>query len=65
LKTLDGKKKLETILETLKNIRDKDIHAGDADLTLGHWDNLTPEQLAAEIEKVATKTKDENKNDED
>lgn len=58
LNVLGGKKALETLLDHLEDIRDKDVHAGDADLTTGHWDNLTPEQLAAEIEKVAKKTKD-------
>ncbi len=55
IKSIGGKKELDDTLKKLKAMREKDAHAGDEDITLGHWDNLTPEQLAKEIEKVADK----------
>ncbi|MHA1540955.1 MAG: hypothetical protein ACTSXL_04835 [Alphaproteobacteria bacterium] len=53
LKPLGGRKKIEDILKKLKSLREKDIHAGDEDITIGRWDNLSPEQLAKEIEKIS------------
>ncbi|MBN2676063.1 MAG: hypothetical protein JXR30_02305 [Alphaproteobacteria bacterium] len=59
LSPIGGRKKLADILETLNRLRKKDIHAGDLDSQLGHWDNLTPEQLAETIEKASEKDEDE------
>ena len=55
LEPLGGKEKFSELLKTLKRLRDRDTHAGDLDSQLGHWDNLTSDQLAETIERAAEK----------
>ncbi|MHA1550096.1 MAG: hypothetical protein ACTSXV_01420 [Alphaproteobacteria bacterium] len=65
LEPLGGKEKLSELLETLKRLRDRDTHAGDLDSQLGHWENLTSEQLTETIERAAEKEDKEEAEEEE